>query len=464
MSEKYELIVLGAGPGGYVGAIKAAQLGHRVAVVENRDVGGTCLNRGCIPTKTLIHTTELLEEVQSCERLGIRVGQVAVDFPQMHERKSEVVTQLRTGIESLLKANKIDVIRGTAKILNAHIVQVGGDTYEAEKILIATGSKPMCPPIPGLDLPGVVTSDEMLEGQGVETKNMVIIGGGVIGVEFASIYHALGCEVTIIEALERILPNMDREISQNLNMILKKRGIKVYTGARVERVEQGETLQVFFTAKEKAQCVETETVLVSIGRSANTENIVAGDMDLQMQRGFIPVDHTYETSIKGIYAVGDVVLGGTQLAHVASAQAVNAVCSMFGEKMPMNLSCIPSCIYTSPEIASVGMTAEEAKEKGIETITGKAIMSANGKTVIARADRGFIRLLFEKESKRVLGAVLMCCRATDMITGITDAVANGLTMSQLAATVRPHPTFSEAIGEAIEDAEGGAIHAAPKRK
>lgn len=466
MGDNYELIVLGAGPGGYVAAIKAAQLGHRVAVVESRDVGGTCLNRGCIPTKTLVHAAEVLEEIKSCEKLGIHAENVSYDFDGLHKRKTEVVEQLRGGIEGLFKSNKIDLIRGTGRILDSRRIQVGDQIYEADKILIATGSKPAMPPIPGLTLPGVVTSDEMLEGNGVKCGSLVIIGGGVIGVEFATIYHALGCQVTIVEAMERILPTMDREISQNLTMILKKRGIQVYTGARVEQVDQaGENgLAVRFIAKEKEQSVEAERVLVSIGRRANTEGICPPEMDLQMQRGMIPVDASFETCVKGVYAIGDIVLGGIQLAHVASAQGINAVCAMFGEAAPMNLSCIPSCIYTNPEIAAVGMTADEAKAKGIKTITGKAIMSANGKTVIAMADRGFVKLVFEEESKVLLGAVLMCSRATDMITGLSDAVANRLTMDQLAATVRPHPTFSEAIGEAIEDAEGGAIHAAPRRK
>lgn len=464
MGERYELAVLGAGPGGYVAAIKAAQLGHRVAVVESRDVGGTCLNRGCIPTKALVHAAEVLEEIRSCHKLGIHVDNVTYDFGEIHERKAEVVSQLRAGIEGLFKANKIDLVRGMGRILDPHTVQVDNDTLEADRILIATGSKPLLPPIPGLSLPGVVTSDEMLEGKGVFCRDMVIIGGGVIGVEFATIYHALGCQVTIVEAMDRILPTMDREVSQNLTMILKKRGIKIHTGARVERVEPGNGLAVHFTAKEKEQTIETEKVLVSIGRRADTEGICAPDMDLQMQRGLIPVDSTFETCIKGIYAIGDVVLGGVQLAHVASAQGINAACAMFGRDMPVNLSGIPSCIYTNPEIAATGMTADEAKAKGIGTITGKAIMSANGKTVISMGDRGFIKLVFHEKSKVLLGAVMMCSRATDMITGLSDAVNNGLTMDQLAATVRPHPTYSEAIGEAIEDAEGGSIHGAPRRK
>lgn len=464
MAEKYDLMVIGAGPGGYVAAIKAAQLGKKVAIAERRQVGGTCLNRGCIPTKTLVHTAELLEEIRSCEKLGIHTGGISIDFEKMHARKAEVVGQLRNGIEGLFQSNKIDLIRGSAKIVETGKVRIGEEVYKADRILLATGSRPLLPAIPGLDLPGVVTSDELLEGAGVACRKMVIIGGGVIGVEFAAIYQALGCEVIIIEAMERILPTLDREISQNLNMILKKRGVKVHTGASVEKVEQDGGLVCHFTAKGKTQSIATECILVSIGRTANTEGLCETGVDLKPDRGRIPVNEVFETCRPGIYAIGDIVKEGIQLAHVASAQGINAVCAMFGETAPMNLNTVPSCIYTNPEIASVGMTADEAKGKEIPVITGKAIMSANGKTVIAMGERGFVKLVFHADTKVLLGAQLMCSRATDLIGGLADAVNNHLTMEQLGMTVRPHPTFCEAIGEAIEDAQGGAIHAAPKRR
>lgn len=463
--EKYDLIVIGAGPGGYVAAIRAAQLGKRVAVIEDRDVGGTCLNRGCIPTKTLVHTAEVLEELKTCDKIGIDIDSVTCDFARMHERKGEVVAQLRGGVENLFKANKIDLIRGKGFIADSRTVTVGEERYEADHILIATGSRPLLPPIPGLDLEGVVTSDDMLEGSGVDCDNLVIIGGGVIGVEFASVYHALGRKVTIIEAMERILPTLDKEISQNMSMLLKRRGVQVFTGARVSKVEKGEDgLIVRFTAKDKEQSVDAERVLVSIGRRANTEGLLAEGMDLGLERGLIPVDAAYKTCIDGIYAIGDVIKGGIQLAHAASAEGVNAVCGMFGEKSNKNLEYVPSCIYTSPEIASVGITADMAKAQDIPVITGKAIMTANGKTIIAMGDRGFIKLIFHAETKELLGAQLMCERATDMLGSMTEAVCNHLTLEQMSAVIWPHPTFSEAIGEALEDLEGGAIHAAPRRK
>lgn len=462
--KQYDLIVIGAGPGGYVAAIKAAQLGKTVAVVEKDKVGGTCLNRGCIPTKALMHTADLIEEIKKAEEIGIRTEGVSVDFAKMHERKREVVDKLVGGVESLFSANGIDLYRGTAFVAGNHAVLTGDETLEGKNILLATGSVPARPPIPGLDLPGVVTSDDLLEGEGLETDSLVIIGGGVIGVEIASVYHALGADVTIIEAMDRILPLMDKEISQNLNMILKRRGIKIFTGAMVESVEEKDGLTVHFTAKEKAQEVCAKNVLVSIGRRANTQGLIADQLDLKLERGYVPVDEHYRTCEEGIYAIGDIVKGGIQLAHAASAEGINAVCHMFGEAEEKELSLIPSCIYTSPEIGSVGITEAQAKEAGIPVIVGKSTTNANGKSLISSADRGFVRLIFHAETKVLLGVQIMCLRATDMLGVLTETVANGLTLEDMAKAVWPHPTFSEAIGEAIEDAEGGAIHAAPKKK
>lgn len=462
MAESYDLIVIGAGPGGYVAAIKAAQLGMKTAVVENRQVGGTCLNRGCIPTKTLMHTAHLLHQMKSCEKLGLHVEGVSCDYKALHVRKEEVTAQLRKGIESLFQANKIDLISGSGVITGPGTVRVEDTEYAAKKILAATGSVPARPPIPGLDLPGVVTSDELLSSDALYNR-LVIIGGGVIGVELATIYSALGCEVTIIEAMPRILPTMDKEISQNLSMILKKRSVKIFTGGMVERVEQGKGLTVRFTAKDKAESVQADGVLVSIGRRANTADLCAGGVDLGLDRGMIPVDDSFETCVKGIYAIGDVVKGGIQLAHVASAQGINAACAMCGVEPEVDLSVVPSCIYTDPEIASVGITADEAAAAGIPVKTGKALMAANGKTIITMGERGFIKLVFHGETGVILGAQLMCERATDMIGELCTAIGSGLTMKQLAAVIRPHPTFCEAVTEAVEAAEGHAIHSAPKK-
>lgn len=468
MPQTYDLVVIGGGPGGYTAAISAAQHGLNVALIEARQTGGTCLNRGCIPTKTLLHAANLYREMGHCESLGIKAGEPRYDIGSMYRRKDDVVAGLRDGVETLLKANSVALIHGTAKILSARNVLVRGPqenaVLETGKILVATGSVPARPPIEGLTLPGVITSDELLEGPAVDYKSLIIIGGGVIGMEFASAFSALGCEVTIIEATERILPTLDREIAQNLSMILKKRGIAIHTGCMVERISPcAESLCCHFTGKGGAQKVTATGVLVSVGRKANTEGLFGDGLCIRQQRGIL-VDERYETSEKGIYAIGDVVAGGIQLAHVAAAQALNAVANMVGEHPPVDLETVPSCVYTSPEIASVGITAQQAKERGRAVKTGKYSLSGNAKSIIEQQERSFIKLTFDAESEILLGAQLMCARASDLVSEFTNAIVNRLTVHQLAAVIRPHPTFSEAATEATEDVLGRAIHVLPKKK
>ena len=466
----YELIVIGAGPGGYVAAIRAAQLGMKTAVIEKQDVGGTCLNRGCVPTKALLHSAELASELKEAGTFGVNVEGVTLDFNKMHERKQEVVEKLRSGIEQLLKANKIDLIRGQASITGQGSVKVIGDDGEksltCDRILIATGSRPSVPPIPGLNLPGVVTSDEILKESSHAYESLIIIGGGVIGMEFATFYNAIGCKVTVIEAMDRIIPTMDKEIAQNLGMILKKKSVKINAGCRVESVEKNEetgALKVSYTCKGKSEAAEAEAVLVAIGRKPNTEGLLSDGIQLDMERGRIIVDKKFETSLEKVYAIGD-VSSKIQLAHVASAQGAAAVEMMAGRDTGGDLKAVPGCIYTSPEIASVGITADEAKEAGKAVKTGKFVMFSNSRTMIKNGDRGFIKVVADEHTGEVLGAQLMCERATDMISELTTAVANNLTVEQMLKVMRPHPTFNEGISEAFEDVEGAAIHTAPKRK
>lgn len=463
---QYDLIVIGGGPGGYVAAIRASQLGMKTALVEKRELGGTCLNRGCVPTKTLMHTANLYREAGECAALGLQFAEQSYDFAQIHNRKNEVTAQLRDGIAQLLKANKVDVYQAAAQIVDAHTVQAGEDTLTGEHILIAAGSVPAVPPIQGADLPGVVTSDAMLEAQGVDCDKLLIIGGGVIGVEMASIYASLGKQVTIVEAAERILPPMDREISQNLSMILKKRGVEIFTSAMVSAIEKSETgLVCHFTDKKGEQTAEAEAVLISVGRRPCTAGLFADGFSVDMtERGFIAVDGKFCTSVPSISAVGDVI-GRIQLAHAAEAQGIAAVEYMSGmEQSSVNYDLVPSCVYTTPEIASVGITADEAKKAGREVITGKYVMNGNAKTIIEQQDRGFVKVVFDKETEVLLGAQLMCARATDLITELVTAVSLGLTRAQLARTMRPHPTFSEGITEAVEAAAGHSIHTAPSRR
>ena len=362
---QYDLIVIGGGPGGYVAAIRASQLGMKTALVEKRELGGTCLNRGCVPTKTLMHTANMYREAGEIETLGLHFGERSYDFAQIHERKNTVTAQLRDGIAQLLKANQVDVYQAAGQIVDAHTVQAGDDALTAQYILIAAGSVPAVPPISGADLPGVVTSDAMLEAQGVDCDNLLIIGGGVIGVEMASIYASLGKQVTIVEAAERILPPLDREISQNLSMILKKRGVEIYTSALVSAISQTENgLACHFTDKKGEQTKEADVVLISVGRRPCTAGLFAEGFAVDLiERGFIAVDDKFATSVPNIYAVGDVI-GRIQLAHAAEAQGIAAVEYMSGmNEATVNYDLVPSCVYTTPEIASVGITADEAKKQ-----------------------------------------------------------------------------------------------------
>ncbi|MBR6164375.1 MAG: dihydrolipoyl dehydrogenase [Clostridia bacterium] len=448
----YDLIVIGAGPGGYEAAFEAADLGMKTALVEKEETGGTCLNRGCIPTKALLHAAELYRSMKEAEAAGVCAKEILYDPRKMQQRKREVVLQLRKGIEDTAKRKKVELIRGTGTVCGEGRVSVRTAAEErlltADRILIATGSRPIRPPIEGISLPGVVTSDELLEYE-EPVGSLVIIGGGVIGVEFAALYQALGTQVTVIEAMPQLLPNLDRELAQSLKMLMKKRGIAVCTGARVEAIRQRESggLVCEYTA-DKPDTAEADAVLVCVGRRPYTEGLFAEGFRPDMDRGCIRVNERYETSLPGVYAIGDVT-GGIMLAHAAAAEGRNAARIMAGRAEAADMRWIPSCIYTEPEIACVGMTADEAKAAGIDADSRKVPMGANGRTVIAGGERGYIRVVSERETGRILGAQMMCARATDLISEFTQALSAGLTVGDLARVIRPHPTFSEAISDAV---------------
>lgn len=451
----YQLLIIGAGPGGYVAALHAAKRGLKTAVIENREVGGTCLNRGCIPTKTLLHSSEIIAGINGGEKFGVGAERVHFDMSAIFARKREVSAKLSGGIEGMFKAAKVDLLRGTGTVTGSGTVKFVGEEGEkvitAERILLATGSVPARPPIPGLDLPGVLTSDELLEGCDHLYDSLVIIGGGVIGVEFATFYADLGCKVTIIEGLDRLLPNMDRELGQNLSMILKKHGVDVYTNSLVANVEKdGDALKVNFTNKDKALSVSGEAVLCAIGRRPYTEGLFADGVGVEMNGRSIRVDENYETSLPGVYAIGD-VSSKIQLAHVASAQGTDCVERMVGGKGMTDLSAVPSCIYCVPEIACVGITADEAKAAGREVVSGKYVMFSNGKTVIRDGDRAFMKVVADKATHVIVGAQFMCEHATDMISEMATAIVNGLTVEQMLKVLRPHPTFEEGVHDALED-------------
>lgn len=463
MEQQYDLVVIGAGPGGYLAALKAAKSGKKAAVVESRDLGGTCLNRGCIPTKTLLHTSGLCREICGAGGFGICCGEPEVNLPKLWQHKDEVVQSLREGIAQGFRKQKIELFQGTGRVTGPGTVEVAcGDgtvsVLSAGNILIATGSRPAAPPIPGADSEGVINSDDVLDGNRLgrtadeRYKRLIIIGGGVIGMEMATVYSDLGSQVTVIEAMDRILPGMDKEISQNLKMIMKKRGVDIHASSTVKEIVRSDGgLTCCYEEKGKPARAEADAVLISVGRRPNTDGLFADGLTgrVRMERGYLKVDENYQTGIPGVYAVGDVI-GGIQLAHMATAEGYHAVEHMFGLPYSQNLSVVPSCVYTEPEIACVGVTADEAKAAGLEVKTGKYIMSVNGKSVLTKQERGFVKLVAEAGSGRLLGAQLMCARATDMVGELGLAIGKGMTAKDVASVVMAHPTFSEGIAEAAE--------------
>lgn len=447
---KYDLAVIGGGPGGYTAAAEAARYGLQVVLFERSSLGGTCLNRGCIPTKALLHASETYAALTHAEGLGVTAQGLSYDFAAMHRRKNQVLLSLRQGVEKLMSSRKVTVIQGTAKITGEGRVVCGGDTCEAANIIVACGSKPFLPPIPGIDLPGVYTSNELLEGDGVPFRSLVIIGGGVIGVECASVYLPLGCEVTVLEAADHILPPMDKEIAQRLNMALKQQGASIVTKARVTNISgtPGGMTVTYQDKKGTEFTVTAEGVLAAAGRRAAVEDLFVFGAAPELERGAIVADAQGRTSIPDVYVIGDAKAGNIQLAHVAAAQGKNVAAVIAGREPPVDESIVPNCVYTTPEIASVGLTEEQAKAAGIIVKSQKYLTGANGKCLIEGAESGYVKLVADSADGTLLGAQLVCPRATDLIGELALAVQRKLTVQELAAVIHPHPTFCEMISDA----------------
>ncbi|MCI5839444.1 MAG: dihydrolipoyl dehydrogenase [Peptoniphilaceae bacterium] len=457
----FDVVVIGAGPGGYVAAIKAAQSGFKTALVEKKDIGGTCLNRGCIPTKALLHSSDLYEEIKSSNKFGLNVDNCTFDFQKIMQRKDEAVLTLVSGVSSLLDANKVKIYNGVGRLNADKTVSVNGEVLETKYVILASGSKPSLIPIEGIDLEGVVTSDELLNLKSLP-ESLTIIGGGVIGVEFAQVFAQLGVKVTIVEALKRLVPVVDKEVGRSLQTTLKKKGVDIHTSSSVTKIEKnGDNLSLYYTEKGKEHTVESELVLCAVGRKAQFDDLFADGVEVEMERGRIVIDDNFQTSMKDVYAIGDIVKG-PQLAHKASAEAIYVIEKLAGNIPDININVVPSCIYTTPEISSVGLSEEEAKEAGIEYKTSKYLMTGNAKNIIVDGDRGFIKLVSEKETGKILGAVMFCERASDMIGEITTAITNEMTVKQLLSSMRAHPSFNEGLREALELLEGNAIHVVPR--
>ncbi len=464
--QEFDLVVIGGGPGGYVGAIRAAQLGANVALIEKGNVGGTCLNRGCIPTKTMYYAAKMLKTMKNAETFGVTYsgGTVGFDLSKALERKDSVVTRLVGGVEQLLRANGVTLLRGTASFEDARKIKIesedGEEVITAAKTIIATGSEPAMIPAFNIDRENVITSTEALNLSEVP-ESMLIIGGGVMGCEFATIFSHFGTKVTIVELLDTILSTEDKAIVRVVAKAFKTGGVEVKTGVMVDSVtvtDEG----VKTTLKEGAEFV-TEKVLVSIGRSFNTQGIGLENAGVELEKGCIKVNDKMETNVPGIYAIGDVT-GGMLLAHVASVEGVVAVSNALGNEKTMDYSVIPAGIFTDPEIASVGIREKQAKEQGLEVSIGRFPYAASGKALAMAEADGFVQIVSDPATDKVLGCSIVGAHATDLIGEAALAMKAGLTIAEIVDTVHAHPTLPEVFMEAAEDVHGFAIHKVGRRK
>jgi dihydrolipoamide dehydrogenase len=459
----YDLIVIGGGPGGYVCAIRAAQLGLKTACVEGRGaLGGTCLNVGCIPSKALLHASELVHETEeNFGKMGISTGKVSVDVKKMLGYKDDVIKANTQGIEFLFKKNKVDYIQGWGKITAKGEVTVGDTVHKAKNIVIATGSDVASLPFLEIDEKRIVSSTGALELPSVP-KKLVVIGAGVIGLELGSVWKRLGSEVTVIEYLDNVTPGMDGEVSKNFQRILKKQGIDFVMGAAVSAVETLKTkLKVKYTLrkKETEHEVDADIVLVATGRKPYTEGLGLAELGVETDKqGRIPTDAHFKTSLDGVYAIGDVI-AGPMLAHKAEDEGYAVAEILAGKAGHVNYNVIPSVIYTAPEVASVGQTEEQLKAEGRAYKVGKFPFMGNGRAKANFAADGFVKILADKDTDRILGAHIIGPAAGDLIHEVCVAMEFGAAAEDLARTCHAHPTFSEAVREAALACGDGAIHA-----
>jgi dihydrolipoamide dehydrogenase len=473
MAENYDLVVLGAGPGGYVAAIRAAQLGMKVAVVEKEKVGGVCLHKGCIPSKTFLRSAELYHDMRNSESYGIQVEGVKLDMKRVQQRKQSIVDQLHKGVQGLLKKNKVDVYEGYGRILGPSIFSPQPGTISVEKsddsepvmlvpqfVLIATGSRPRS--LPGLEIDGtyVLNSDHALELESLP-DSMIIIGGGVIGIEWASLLSDFGVTVTVVEFADRILPFEDEDVSKEMARLLKKRGVKILTGTKVlpetVKVENGGVTLSADTGSETVT-LRADKVLVSVGRQPNTEDIGLHNTSIETEKGFIKVNEYMQTKEKHIYAIGDVI-GGYQLAHVASHEGIIAVEHMAGlSPEPLNPLNVPRCTYSRPEVGSIGLTEAEARAQGYDVKVGKFPFRAVGKSLVFGESDGFIKMISDKKTDDLLGVHIIGPHATDLISEAGLAKVLDATAWEIAHAIHPHPTLSEVFGEAALAVDGKPIH------
>ncbi|MDR6998664.1 dihydrolipoyl dehydrogenase [Neobacillus niacini] len=472
MALEYDLVILGGGTGGYVAAIRASQLGLKTAIVEKGKLGGTCLHKGCIPSKALLRSAEVYATSKHSEDFGVMTGEVTFNFTKVQERKTKIIDTLHKGVQHLMKQGKIDVFEGLGRILGPSIFSPMPGTISVEmnngeenemlipkNVIVATGSRPRT--LPGLEIDGnqVISSDEALELENLPSS-IIIVGGGVIGIEWASLLSDFGVEITVIEYADRIIPTEDKDISKEMQRLMKKKGIKIITSAKVlpETIVKGEEIAISAEVKGSLKEFKAEKLLVSVGRQANTEGIGLENTEIQLEKGNIVTNEFYQTKESHIYAIGDVI-GGLQLAHVASHEGIVAVEHIAGkDPSPIDYNLISKCIYSNPEVSSVGITEEQAESRGHKVKVGKFSFRAIGKALVFGESDGFVKIVADDETNDLLGVHMIGPHVTDMISEAGLAMVLNATPWEVAHTIHPHPTLSEAIGEAALAVDGRALH------
>ena len=459
---RFDLAVIGGGPGGYVGAIRAAQLGLKVCIIEREKLGGVCLNWGCIPTKALIKNAEVYSLIKESEKYGINVQKISVDFKKNIKRSRDISQRLSKGIEFLMKKNKIKHLSGIGRFKSKNSIEINNNdkvsTVKADKIIIATGARPKAFPNLNFDNENVISSKEamLLENP---PKDLVIIGSGAIGIEFAYYFNEFGTKVHIVEMMDRILPNEDHEVSEEVEKNFKKSGIKITTGVKVSKIQSmKQNTKVFLEKKASEEIIKAEKVLLAVGVTGNINNLGLDDLGIETEAGAIKTDNFNRTNIENIYAIGD-VCGPPWLAHVASAQGHLAAEHSAGLNVhPIDYSNIPGCTYCQPQVGSLGMTEEQALSSGFKVKVGRFSFQASGKAMAVGDTVGFVKLIFDEKYGELLGAHIVGSEATEMIAELGMAKALEGTWDDLSMTVHAHPTLSEAIMEAAMDAQGHSIH------
>lgn len=462
----FDVTIIGSGPGGYVAAVRAGQLGLRTAMVEkDKNLGGTCLLRGCIPTKALLHTADLLDEFKHAKSAGVVASNVALDFDQAQKYKGKIVLKGAKGVEFLMRKNKVEVFKGAGRIDGAGRISVtsgdGGDRQiQTKNIIIATGSVPRSLPNLPIDGQHIITSDEILELKEVP-KSLIVLGAGAVGVEFASMFARFGSDVTIIEVLPRLLPIEDEEISAELGKAFKKQGIKVFTGTFFESAAvEGGLVKVVAKVGEERREFSAEKFLVAVGRRAFTDSLGLENTRVEVERGYIKVDDHMRTAEPNVYAIGDVI-PTPWLAHVASAEGILAVETIAGKNpRTINYDRVPNCTYCSPEVASIGLTEAKARERGYEVKTGKFSIPVLAKAQIVGATEGMVKVVSDARYDEVLGVHIIGPHATELIVEGGAALQMEATVEEMINMMHAHPTVSESMHEAFEDAHGYAIHGA----